>query len=374
MRQVLAVTISNALAKAVLVGWLSLLPLSACISSDSRSTMQQQVLQSAGVLQPARQEALTLPVGDARSVIITIYSDQPDCLANVLDPSGDVRQTAATSDRPLKDVLSFEGAYTARMILKAPKDGVWRIELSAEVETWYALVVDTESSTMLDVRTDRQRYPTSAPIRVTAKLFRGSALVGGGTMRAEMRQASNSAQFLDLQETESGVFEGLLYAASESMKPDLVVTAVNGTVQRQVSVPLVIFESNARIREVLSEQLQDTDNDGKADHLILNVQLDVAQASRYILAAHLADEKGDTIAYAQLNTAIRAALGKGSDRIDPGQPVISLSFSGQEINRTGIDGPYFVRMILYDIDQGGAQIDALESDYVTRPYPARNFE
>lgn len=86
----------------------------------------------------------------------------------------------------------------------------------------------------------------------------------------------------------------------------------------------------------------------------------MAQASRYILAAHLADERGDTVAYAQISTAIRAALGKGSDRISLGQPVISLSFSGQEINRTSIDGPHFVYMTLCDIDhQGGSQIDAL---------------
>lgn len=363
--------VARLLTKVTLGSMMCLLLLSACALHSSQLTTHQQVLEASGLLRPGEHQTEILPIGDVLSVTITVFSDQPNLLTNVSDPHGDLVASAETSDRPLEDIPSSEGTYSARMKLNRPADGTWQIQMHAGSETWYVIIVEAETSTILDVRTDRPRYLTDSPINVTARLFRGQALLSGGAIRGELRQGSESIQVVDLSETDDGIFRTQFAPVNEAMRPDLLITATNGTVQRQIKVPLVIIESSARILGVRSEQLLDTDNDKEVDQLIIDVQLDVKRAGRYTLAAHLESQEGEPIAYAEHNTAIRAALRQGNDTLSPGQLVISLSFSGQEIYDHGIDGPYSVRLILYDTDQAGAEVDA--SEYVTWSYSANDF-
>jgi len=118
--------------------------------------------------------------------------------------------------------------------------------------------------------------------------------------------------------------------------------------------------------------LLDNDDDGKVDQLIITVQLDIRDAHSYSLAAHLESQKGEAITYDEYNTAIQAALGQGSETLSPGQVTIPLSFSGRAIQERGINGPYSVRLVLYDIGQAGAEVNALE--YVTHSYSINEFK
>jgi hypothetical protein len=346
--------------------------LNACTQASNRLTTQQQVLEVSGILRSGKQQSEDLPVGDIRSASITVISDQPDLLTEIRDPQGKLVASAQTSDSYLANVPTFEGAYSANMKLTTPSDGMWQIQLSARSETQYFVVVGAETSTVLDVHTDRSRYPTDSYINVDARLFREQTLLSGGTTQGELLSGSRSIQVIDLHENSEGAFQGQFAPVNEAMRPYLIVTVRNGTIQRQVEVPLVIFEPSARILGVLSEQLSDNDNNGKANQLIITVQLDVKSASSYSLASHFEDQKGEAITYAEHNTAIQAALGEGSDTLNPGRHVISLSFSGQEIHNCGVDGPYLIRLILYDVDQAGAEVDAFE--YVTRVYLTSDFE
>ena len=328
----------------------------------------QQVLAVSGVLQSGKQQSEELPVGDISSVLITVISDRPDLLTEIEDPQGKLVASARTSD----SYMAIEGAYSADLKMTAPADGIWLIVLSAKSETQYSIVVTAETATVLDVRTDSPRYPTGSYINVNAKLFRERTLLSGGTARGELLLGSNIIQTIDLSGSDDGVFQGQFSPVSEVMRPNILVTARNGTIQRQVELQLVIFEPSARILRVQSEQLLDSDNDGKAGQLVITVQLDIRDAHSYSLAAHLESQKGETITYAEYNTAIQAALGQGSETLSPGQVTIPLSFSGQDIQERGINGPYSVRLVLYDIGQAGAEVNALE--YVTHSYSINEFK
>ena len=328
----------------------------------------QQVLAVSGVLQSGKQQSEELPIGDISSVLITVISDRPDLLTEIEDPQGKLVASARTSD----SYMAIEGAYSADLKMTAPADGIWLIVLSAKSETQYSIVVTAETATVLDVRTDSPRYPTGSYINVNAKLFRERTLLSGGTARGELLLGSNIIQTIDLSGSNDGGFQGQFSPMDEMMRPDILVTARNGTIQRQVEVPLVIFEPSARILRVQSEQLLDSDNDGKAGQLVITVQLDIRDAHSYSLAAHLESQKGETITYAEYNTAIQAALGQGSETLSPGQVTIPLSFSGRAIQERGINGPYSVRLVLYDIGQAGAEVNALE--YVTHSYSINEFK
>ena len=360
------------IAKAVLGSAVCLLLYSACSRANNQLTIQQQILEASGVLQPGQQQIKSLPIGDVFSVVITAFSDQPDLLLNISDPQGNLVTSGRTSDRHLENIPSFEGAYLARLKLHDPIDGMWQIELGARSGTQYTIIVEAETSTVLDVHTDHPRYPTGSNINVVAKLFREHIPLGGGTGQGELRFGSKSIQVIDLYENDEGTFQGQFAPLNKTMRPDLLITVTNGTIQRQVLVSLMIFEPSARILSVQSEQLLDSDNDGKADQLVIAVQLDIRDTHSYSLAAHLESQKGKAITYAEYNTAIQAALGQGSETLSPGQVIISLSFSGRTIQERGIDGPYSVRLVLYDIDQAGAEVDALE--YVTRPYSTNDYK
>lgn len=359
------------LAQAMSTGVMCAALLSACTVANSPWSTRQQVFESSGLLLPGEQQTEMLPIGDILVATITVLSNKPDLVTSIWDSQGHWVASASMSAEPLEELPSFEATYSARMKLSAPADGTWQIRMSAESETRYVVVVEAETSTVLDVRTDRPRYFTGVPINVTAKLLSGPTLLRGGAMRGELRQGAESIQVVDLHETDDSIFKAQFAPVSEAMRPDLVVTATHETIQRQVKVPLVIVEPTARILGVRSEQLLDSDNDEKTDQLVIDVQLDVRQAGRYSLAAHLESREGAPIAYAEHNTAIEAALGQGSDTLRPGEPIITLTFPGGEIQDHGIDGPYSLRLTLYDIDQAGTELDTLE--YITRTYVANDF-
>ena len=104
----------------------------------------------------------------------------------------------------------------------------------------------------------------------------------------------------------------------------------------------------------------DSNLNGRFDFLQVNVSLIVSVTGTYFVRGDLFDSNGSV----PLGNA-------GANFSSPSGPRIAfLDFDGRTIFRSGLDGPYMVRLALYD-----SGFQAIDSDtYVTRPYNATDFE
>jgi hypothetical protein len=104
----------------------------------------------------------------------------------------------------------------------------------------------------------------------------------------------------------------------------------------------------------------DTDGDGRFNLLDVNVSLSVQVGADYYLNAVLFDSTYNITLFAS-----------DSMRLDPGRRIVVLAFSGEALNASGVDGPYFVSMGLFS-SPGRQLIDS--GSHVTAAYNHTQFE
>lgn len=352
---------------------LCFLPLSSCSSLNSSLSSRQQVLQESGSLIPGSVHTISMPIGNIRTAFVSVFTDNKDLLTEIFDHEEQLVESVWAADQPQVFTSDIEDAFFTLIEIDNPKDGIWHIEINSKQEANYEVRVDAETSTILEVHTDRMSYSTGTPIFVTAQLLQGKVEIIGGEMWGQLLNGTDKFQELVLQETESGIFEGQFEPAIGDVRPSLLITASNATIQRQVIIPLVVYEQSAQILSVIEERLESGDTEG-INNLILDVQVSVERSGRFTLAAHLESMNGDEIAYAEFNSAILGALGDGNEELHPGLHIISLTFSGEDVRDSGLEGPFNVRIVLYDTDQDGVEVDALETPYQTLPYSGDEFD
>lgn len=112
-----------------------------------------------------------------------------------------------------------------------------------------------------------------------------------------------------------------------------------------------------------SDQPRDDDDDGYYDWLDVGTTVAVNDSGSYLLAADVTAQDGTYVAHA----TTRVALAAGT------QP-LTLSFGGEDIARSGRDGPYTLSgVMLIDIDDGTLVLDRAEDVYVTTAYDHSHF-
>jgi hypothetical protein len=108
-----------------------------------------------------------------------------------------------------------------------------------------------------------------------------------------------------------------------------------------------------------ADNATDKNGDGQPDTLDVAATLQVVRAGEYTLEGVLNDATGTTQIAA---AAQKGPLAKGSD-------VVTLSFAGDQINKSMIDGPYHLELRLYD----DAVVQVATYDGLTKPYHAADF-
>ncbi len=102
----------------------------------------------------------------------------------------------------------------------------------------------------------------------------------------------------------------------------------------------------------------DTDVDGLYNYLVANISLDVKRSEPFTFQAVLFKDTG--LITSEYGTP---TLGKGSQSFN-------LSLDGREIRKSKLDGPYFLRVSVYDTT--GSQIDL--EDFLTPAYTYTSFQ
>ncbi len=164
-------------------------------------------------------------------------------------------------------------------------------------------------------------------------------------------------------------FEGMAIYASKrngtlDVEVDLHVTGldlVNRTTYRTASYDYTEFHrTSAEFGGADPEAtLVDSDGDGRADLLLVDVPLEVRASGDYFLSSVLRTKPLSTLAYHLV-------------RLDPGNRSITLTYSGITLNRSTSDGPWSVDLNLFRTD--GGRYDRDTGSWNTPAYTTSQFE
>jgi len=110
-----------------------------------------------------------------------------------------------------------------------------------------------------------------------------------------------------------------------------------------------------------AESTNDEDSDGKIDNLTISFELEIITGGQYEMNANLASGTGDFVSSTSLHTALTQ-----------GGQTLNLTFDGQGINLSGIDGSYDLTLSAWDTL--GNLIFYSEDVYTTSAYTLAQFE
>lgn len=117
--------------------------------------------------------------------------------------------------------------------------------------------------------------------------------------------------------------------------------------------------AEAQLSESYSEQKVDEDQDGKAEQLLIETEIEVSTEGNYILSGELYDSQNNRIMAQTLNY------------LTTGTETMTLPFEGHDIFRLRVDAPYQLRLKLWNHDQSSL-LD--QATYTTNPYLYSDFE
>lgn len=97
-------------------------------------------------------------------------------------------------------------------------------------------------------------------------------------------------------------------------------------------------------------------------NLAIDIGINAIVDGIYYIQGKLCGVEGSEIAFSSNNITLRA-----------GRQIVTLNFSGKEIQRNGIDGPYHLRS-LYLFDKNWKMLDNIQDAYITQMYNPNDFQ
>jgi pimeloyl-ACP methyl ester carboxylesterase/sugar lactone lactonase YvrE len=249
----------------------------------------------------------------------------------------------------------------------------------------FSAYVALESEPTLTLSTDGRRHMRGQEIIITATLASLAGPVTEAAVEAKVVRPDGSTQVISLsddgahydQAAGDGVYGGIYSDADVGGYYPLFVSA-HGTWQgrefergAEMLVPVSpqsasLGLSSERIETLAStyaDRGQDTDGDGRHERLLVDVGVEVTQASDFALAGTLVDSRGDEIA----STVSYASL-------DVGSREMMLAFDGKLISDHGVGGPYRLnQVILMDVSGTAIEVDEANNVYLTGGYDYDDF-
>jgi hypothetical protein len=161
-----------------------------------------------------------------------------------------------------------------------------------------------------------------------------------------------------------GVYGGRYLPAGSGGYHTVFVTARGEGYARTAECLFASSPGSAALTGRYAEQAEDADRDGCYEALVLQAGVEVRAAGDYLLAATLADARGQELARVVQPLTLSS-----------GQQMVGLRFPGRTIAEAGADGPYVIRRVML-LDEAGAAVPLQEATDVltTRPYRHQDWQ
>lgn len=303
----------------------------------------------------------------------TIFSSQwttGTLLMTLVSPTGVMVDPAYAASHPAVVTYEIEDGWATYSFPSAPA-GQWQVRLQGvdvpPAGTAYATLAVFESTLRLSGGADQLWYRPGATAVLTASL---SAATQSASVVAEVLLSNgSSSSTVNLAPLGGGRYRGSYVVPdvpgyAEVRFQGQGTLAGGGSFERSHSALLQISPSTA--------SLSNSYNDipvprwpGAAVYAALNVTagVNVTVAGDYSLSGNLVDAAGNQVAHALKIAALPT-----------GARTFTLRFDGDDIYRSGRNGPYTLTdVLLVDNDGAALVLQQAQAVYVTRPYAARDF-
>ncbi|MFG2006736.1 hypothetical protein ACGFNU_47085 [Spirillospora sp. NPDC048911] len=272
---------------------------------------------------------------------------------------------------PLLDTGPF---YYTGYQLRDPETGRWTLEVSGTGEpsdTTYGVAVLAHlppgAGVVMQARADAEVYLAGAPVTIAATVTADGLPITGAAMRALVVHPDGAITDIVLTDDDTGgggEHTGLftdttligLYAAVVIAEGDSPAFA------RQQPLVISVVPSGTTFSGMFSDHGLDTDADGRYDHLVIDVGLNVDVAAAYRLFGTLTDSAGTTIE--QICT---------DQHLQPGPQTTPLTFDGALLAALGHDGPYLLDSLMIEDVATGTSL-ARGPAYTTAAYSHTDFQ
>ncbi len=301
-------------------------------------------------------------------------------------PSGVMIDPVSAASMPGVLFVSNEAQPSGRSEwyhVSSPEPGTWTVRVFGadvaaprgegfSVTTWVG-----ETDVTMDVEVDAPVHPIGGVIQISAMLDdAGTPITGVGVTATISRPDGSNAGGLALLDDglhgDGGAGDGT-YANSfvDTTQPGVYLFDVSaqgraaGPFHRQAQLSTIISASSSVIVGVPGVTATDVDVDGLLDTLQFDVMVDVDVAGTFALSGRLVTSQGDLV-----------ALASAQMELPLGPTTWALSFEGEDVFESGLDGPY-VLTDLRLVETGGqvlATVDHQTDVYVTAPYSHFDFE
>jgi pimeloyl-ACP methyl ester carboxylesterase len=320
--------------------------------------------------------------------------DEGDLSLTLIDPQGrHIDQREAVHLSLGTDIIAHLESY----VVEEASPGRWQMVIERAcpeqsrrdddglAPVSFSTYVALESELTLTLSTDGRRYRRGQEIIITATLASPAGPVTEAAVKAEVVKPDGSTQVISLlddgahydQAAGDGVYRGVYSSADLGGYYPLFVSA-HGTWQgrefergAETLVPVSpqsasLGLSSERIETLAgpyADRGQDTDGDGRYEHLLVDVRVEVAQASEFALAGTLVGSRGDEI----VSTVVCTSL-------DIGSHVMTLPFNGALIHAHGTAVPYRLdQIILMDVLGAAIEVDEADNIYLMGGYDYDDF-
>jgi predicted phage tail protein len=230
----------------------------------------------------------------------------------------------------------------------------------------YLTYAEFETARTLTVTANANNLSVGSNLALTATLSNGTTGIPGAAVTAQINRADNITDTVTLAHQGNGVYTAnyLVPNAPGYLPVSVTATGSDGgtAFERQESLMLAIAPQTAQLTGSYSDSAVDDDGDGLFDNLNIQVGVNPSVSSDFTLS-------GDLVVGSQIVAHAGAYVS-----LTTGAQNVTLSFSGDDIRATNLNGPYtLTNLTLSDMTYGSIPVVSATNVYTTAAYTAADF-
>jgi len=322
-----------------------------------------------GHVEPSQTIVDTVLIDDLSEAAFVVLSDSALAF-NLMSPIGQLL-TPQTEDPNISyfvdDTLrSLQYSY----VVKNPSSGIWTAQVGESPGACdFIFLVVGDTTVILNASTDKYVYGSDETVTI------GAELVGGGTitkMDAHITKPDLSEDVVHLFDDGShkdGAANDGLYG--NIINPDIegayyLVVSAEGDIDtkkfsRSAVVGFLVVSNYLSVRNVIDDEVLDTNSNGLYDKLIIKVIVKADEAGLYSVYGILRKNKKEVAHSLPLSTEISS-----------GEQVVEITFAGKDIYSSHVNGPYSLDIVFTD-DEGNL-VGGGDDVYLSSSYFYAQFE